>query len=94
VVSFDPADVAPDDRWKAATCGPPRAVFVVVYQAGATAFRRRRRHLRQPGGGARRSGYRRQRTICVAVGETRADQARLARGRAGQWCAAVSVLHR
>ncbi len=101
VVAFDPADVAPDDRWKAElTCGNPAPLWtdVVVYQAGAAAFPLPPQAItcgnqvavpgafRVTDGGA---------TICVAVGDRAPERARLARGPRGPMvCAAVSVLHR
>jgi hypothetical protein len=101
VVAFDPADVAPDDRWKVElTCasGAPLWTDVVVYQPGGASFPLSPRPItcgnqvgvpgafRITDGGA---------TICVALGSAAPDRLRLARGPRGPMvCAAVAVLDR
>ncbi|HVV85316.1 MAG TPA: hypothetical protein VHE35_19775, partial [Kofleriaceae bacterium] len=98
VVSFDPADVAPGDRWKVElTCGNPAPLWtdVVVYQPDGASFPLPAQSItcgnaiavpgafRVTGGGA---------TICVALGAAAPDRARLGRGpRPPMVCASVAA---
>ena len=97
VIAFDPADIAPDDRWKVQlTCGTPAPLWtdVVVYQPSGASFPLPPQSItcgnavavpgafRITDGGA---------TICVAVSARAPERARLARGpRSPMVCAAVS----
>lgn len=99
VIAFDPADVAPDDRWKVElTCSNPGPLWtdVVVYQRGAASFPLPAQpigcgnQVAVPGafritdGGA---------TICVALGAAPAalDRTRLGRAPRGPIvCASVT----
>ena len=95
VIAFDPAEVAPDDRWKVQlTCGTPGLVNtdVVIYQAAGASFPLPPQTITCGNAIAVPGAFRitdGDATICVALGRV-PDRARLARGpRAPMVCASV-----